>query len=100
LPALFHSYALVFNFDREVFNQAVEDSAHKLLMEIPVWEQNNTSIKSRDAILHLYLRVPLPKVGTILYTYDELGSRKLELYKQLLAKHFNRAFPRIKINVK
>lgn len=99
VPYIFHSSSVVFNFDRESFNKAVEDSARGLLIDSPEWIQNKTAVKSKDATLHLSLWVTLFKVGFLLYTYDKSSSKKLELYKQLLAKQFHRALPRLKIKL-
>ena len=95
VPTLLYSRTLIFNFDQDQFKDAVEDSARKVLWDPPLWDGDAAVLAGNT--LRLFFWVPLPRVAVLRYTYDR-ESKKVPLFQQLLAKHFNRAFPRISIN--
>ncbi len=90
---------ILFNFSGAGFDAAAEDSATRLLMSISAWSGNTRAVESATGALTMTLAHPLPRTAFMLYTITKT-SAKVSLYKQLLAKHFSKALPRIKIKMK
>lgn len=97
LTFLFRNIVIVFNYNRQVMEQALADSARQLLLPPPQWTYSDILVNFERGTLEMSLYCPLPAVAVVLYT-DQGNSKKIELFKSLLAKHFYRAIPRILIH--